>query len=99
MLGIDHLFLKSRTLKFMDFFSMIFCLLVDLREKLDLKHPTVCTTIKSMCISVCEVSIWSGADVETKLSNNINKFKVCKAKKLILIRRCDYFCYIADLFF
>lgn len=47
----------------------------DLRGKLNLKHPTIRTTMKSMCISVCGVRIWNDIDEEIKMCNDITNFK------------------------
>ena len=55
----------------------------DLRGKLNLKQPYAQTTVKSMCFSVCGVTLWNGLEEETKKSKNIGQFKIRYRKTLI----------------
>lgn len=38
-------------------------------------QPCVCTTLKSMCMSVCGVTLWNSLDEEIKQSSSTIQFK------------------------
>ena len=47
----------------------------NLRRKEELQQPFVRTTQKSMCISVCGVTLWNEVPEEIRQSNSIPQFK------------------------
>ena len=47
----------------------------NLGRKDDLQQPFARTTQKSMCISVCGVTLWNELPEEIRQSNNITQFK------------------------
>ena len=57
----------------------------NLRRELNLKVHYAGSTLKSMCISVCGVSLWNGLSMEVQRSPNMNHFK--KVYKKIIFKR------------
>ena len=47
----------------------------NLRRKEDLQQPFVRTTQKSMCISVCGVTLWNELPEEIRHTNSMSQFK------------------------
>lgn len=46
-----------------------------LKGQYSIKQPCVDAALKSMCISVCGVTLWNSFDEEIKQSKNISQFK------------------------
>ena len=57
----------------------------NLRGELNFRKHKVRTTMKSMCISNCGVTLWNSLEQEMKQSTNINLFKK-RYKKLFINR-------------
>lgn len=55
----------------------------NLRGEYNFKKFKVRTNMKSMCITVCGVSLWNGLELELKNSTNIYKFKILYRNMLI----------------
>ncbi len=57
----------------------------NLSGKLNFNQPRVRTTLKSMCMSVCGVTLWNSLDEEIKQSSSTIQFKN-RFKKTILVK-------------